>query len=138
MGRNRRKPITEETLLVVWLVLVENHMGEERIGTRDGILSKLFTDEDINMSPRDLRQAFDLLNATQRIVCSTSRGTYIPTTDAEFERGYQYRHSMAMALLTSCRAMRVGWEAKKLEKAASEAEERARGTQGALPGVVAS
>ena len=129
-------PIDEIVLATLWLLLVENHMGEERIGTRDKILFRLFHEEEIKMSPRQLRQAFDQLNASRRIVCSTSLGTYIPTTDPEFERGYRYRHHMATALLKGCRIMREGWEAKKLKKAAREADERARGTQGALPGVV--
>ena len=136
MSRGKPKAISEEILLTVWIVLVENHMGEGRIGTRNGIIARLSDEEDTDLSPRQLRQAFDQLNATRRIVCSTSRGTYIPTTDAEFERGFRYRHHMAMALLEGCRLMRAAWEAKKLKKAAKEADERARGTQGALPGVV--
>lgn len=136
MPRGKPKPIMETDLSALWLVLIENHMGAVNIGTRGKIISRLWREWRIDFSGRDLRHAYDQLNASQRIVCSTSRGTYIPTTDEEFERGYRYRHHMATALLDGCRVMRAGWEAKKLEKAAAQGEGRACGMQGALPGVV--
>lgn len=137
MSHGKPKPIPEIVLGELWLVLIENHMGAENIGTRDKILSRLFKEWHRELSPRQLRQALDQLNADQCIVCSTSRGTYIPTTDEEFERGYRYRHHMATALLEGCRVMRAGWEAKKLAKAAAQGDARPHGSQGALPGVVA-
>jgi hypothetical protein len=132
----RSKPIAEGVLERLWLLLVENYRGAANIGTRRKVLSRLFEDEKIDFSSRQLRQALDQLNATRRIVCSTSRGTFVPTTDEEFEQGYRYRHHMATALLEGCRLMREGWEAEKLERAAVQGDARACGTQGALPGML--
>ena len=132
-----RSKITEADLTPLWIVLIENHMGATNIGTRGRIIQRLRHEWKIELSGRGLRQAFDQLNASQRIVCSTSTGTYIPTTDEEFERGYRYRHHMATSLLKGCHVMRAGWEAKKLERAAAQGDARPRGSQGALPTVVA-
>lgn len=109
-----RKPIPEVDLGALYLVLIENHMGEENRGTRATILSKLFLEWQVELTPRQLRQAYSQLNASNRPVCPTSRGTYLPTSDAELEKGCRFIHNMAMKLLKQEGRMRAAWEAKKL------------------------
>ena len=116
MPRRERKPIPEEILRDIWTHLQEDHMGFANRGTRVEILSALFRRYRLDFSERQFRMALDQLNRTQRIVCSTPDGTYIPTTQEEFDRGFRFRHGMAVKLLDLCGEMKAAWEAWQLTK----------------------
>lgn len=121
MPRRDPKPYPEKVLRKVWDYLMREHMGFARRGTREQIMAALDETKEFSLYPpsfwiseRGLRQVYDQLIATNRIVCSTSEGTYIPTTEEEFQRGFRYRHSMAVKLLETCSAMKRAWEAWRL------------------------